>query len=97
MKSSGDPKSPQLKDIFSLNKEFKPKSRRCVLKEMKFVEKLEEDETVEFERIHAIQSTLVMIMKSNKILKYGQLVSRCEKLLLKFRPSPNVNSYFLTF
>ena len=90
MKSSGDPKNPRIEDNFSLNMNFKSKSKRCVLREPKFIEDVKEDETVEFERIHAIQSTLVMIMKSNKIMSYPELTKRCENMMLKFRPNPNV-------
>jgi len=77
-------------NIFSLNSEFKSKSKKVVLKEAKFVEKVADTSVIDKERKHAVQSVVVRLMKSRKELEYNKLVLEVEKLMFKFKPSTRV-------
>ena len=77
----------QMTDTFVINKGFKSKLKRFVIKEAKFkTESTNDDGDLNAERKYAIESCLVRVMKSRKVYKYQDLINDTMKLLLKFSP-----------
>ena len=74
-------------DVLILNKDFKSKQKRFVIRDAKFKAEVKEDESgLQAERKYAIESCLVRVMKCQKIYKYQDLINDTMKLLLKFSP-----------
>lgn len=74
--------------LYHLNPEFRPKLRKTVLKEASLQGSVGRGKSqVDSERVTAIQSCIVRVMKSNKLMEYQELVKTVEKLMLKFSPS----------
>lgn len=78
---------------FELNKDFKSKTKKVILKEAKFSEIQKDTSVLDTERKHAVQSVIVRLMKSRKELEYNKLVNEVEKLMLKFKPTTRVFFY----
>jgi cullin 1 len=92
LKKSGD-KTFQGTDLFSVNVEFESKSRRINVPNivMKISEKeVEEiDKTLQEDRKHSIEATVVRIMKARKQMGHQQLVLEVSKQLLQhWKPDP---------
>ena len=77
-------------NTYTLNMQFKSKTKKVALKEAKFSEVVKSNVNVEKERKATIQSVIVRLMKSRKELEYAKLVTEVEKLLLKFKPTSRV-------
>jgi cullin 1 len=92
LKKTGE-KILQNTDTFSVNAEFESKNRRINVPNivMKISEKeVEEiDKTLQEDRKHSIEATVVRIMKSRKALGHQQLVLEVSKQLMQhFKPDP---------
>lgn len=75
----------EYEDLWMLNPNFKSKLKRFTLKEPKFADTMK-DSSVDAERKYAIESCLVRVMKSRKILNHQELINDVMKLQLKFSP-----------
>jgi len=80
-------------DVFSVNQEFESKSRRINVPNivMRISEKeVEEiDKTLQEDRKHSIEATVVRIMKARKQMGHQQLVLEVSKqLMAHFKPDP---------
>ncbi len=72
---------------FSINSQFKSKTKKTTLREARIEEKFKGKNQVDTERVQAIQGCIVRVLKSNKIMDYGEVVKTVEKLMLKFNPT----------
>ena len=79
-------KAYQYDQVWTINKDFKCKLKRFTLKEAKFTESQKDPSSIDAERKVAIESCVVRVMKSRKVLKYQELINDVMKLLLKFSP-----------
>lgn len=83
---------PVEENEFTLNPGFKSKTKKVILKEAKFTEKVKDTTVLDKERKHSVQSVIVRLMKSRKEMDYQKLVNEVEKLMLKFKPTTRVLS-----
>lgn len=80
-------------DFLILNPDFKSKFKKVTLKEAKFEDKSKKSNTVDNDRVQAIQGCIVRVLKSNKVMEYQEVVRNVEKLMLKFNPSSKVSRF----
>src|SRR3990167_4390252 len=86
-----DPQQLKDTDFLILNPNFKSKSKKVTLKEAKFEDKSKKSNTVDNDRVQAIQGCIVRVLKSNKVMEYLEVVRNVEKLMLKFNPASKVD------
>jgi Cullin family len=92
MNELGETDGNQLKetDFLILNPDFKSKFKRVTLRDAKFEDKSKKSNTVDNDRVQAIQGCIVRVLKSNKVMEYLEVVRNVEKLMLKFNPASKV-------
>jgi cullin 1 len=93
LNKDGNPKSVIPTDVFEVNAEFTSKQRRIKIPNlvMKITEKESEeiDSSLKEDRKHAIEATVVRIMKARKQMTHQNLVVETSKqLMLHFKPDP---------
>mmetsp|Transcript_279 Transcript_279/g.761 ORF Transcript_279/g.761 Transcript_279/m.761 type:complete len:242 (+) Transcript_279:14-739(+) len=82
-------------DVFSFNRKFTDRQRKIkmslLVTKVSQDEKLSTKQTVDEDRKHAVEASIVRVMKARKTMAHQQLVMEVSQQLMKlFRPDPKV-------
>ena len=83
---SGEPKSISRSDILTINNEFKSKLKQLAIA-VPMIKETFNKEKVDIDRTYAIESAIVKIMKSRKVMRHTELLNEVMAILQMFKPT----------